>query len=208
MTTVSPELTRNTGGLALSNQPHWGVSSVAGKRCTFFPFGSATGRRFGAGGPIGGPPLGGGPGRARAAGRRPGTRPARRRGPSAADDHSSGRERKKPSSFHGYPPVHQDTQSIPQPTASVLHYFSSRPALLLLKRKRLIRRRRHPEHVEDHRYQHVVAEDADKLDHAGLAEQVAHAREGLIPDAARLIELLDEVVDRALVLGGGFGQAS
>src|SRR5262245_3522711 len=124
------------------------------------------------------------------------------REPSAADDHPSGRERKKLSSFHCYPP------SIPQPTGSVLHYFSSRPALLLLKRKRLIRRRRHPEHVEDHRYQHVVAEDADKLDHAGLAEQVAHAREGLIPDAARLVELLDEVVDGALVLGGGFGQAS
>src|SRR5262249_4813956 len=54
MTTVSPELTRNTGGWALSNQPHWVVSSVAGKRCTFFPFGSATVRRFGSGGPIGG----------------------------------------------------------------------------------------------------------------------------------------------------------
>src|SRR5437868_10128980 len=105
------------------------------------------------------------------------------REPSAADDHPGGRERKKPSSFHGYPPSHQDTQSIPQLTASVLHYFSARPALLLLKRKRLIRRRRHAEHVEDHRYQHVVAEDADKLDHGGLAEQVAHAREGLIPDA-------------------------
>src|SRR5207237_837305 len=54
MTTVSPELTRNTGGWALSNQPHWVVSSVAGNRCTFLPLGSATVRRFGSGGPIGG----------------------------------------------------------------------------------------------------------------------------------------------------------
>src|SRR5262245_2334672 len=54
MTTVSPELTRSTGGCALSNQPHWVVSSVAGNRCTFLPFGSATVRRFGSGGPIGG----------------------------------------------------------------------------------------------------------------------------------------------------------
>ena len=32
-TTVSPALMRRTGGWALSNQPHWVVSSVAGSRC-------------------------------------------------------------------------------------------------------------------------------------------------------------------------------
>src|SRR5215472_10123602 len=52
MTTVSPELTRSTGGCALSNQPHWVVSSVAGSRCTFLPLGNATVCSLGSGGPI------------------------------------------------------------------------------------------------------------------------------------------------------------
>src|SRR5262249_5117114 len=59
MTTVSPELTRSTGGCALSNQPHWVVSNVAGKRCTFLPLGNETVRRLGSGGPIGGTARGG-----------------------------------------------------------------------------------------------------------------------------------------------------
>src|SRR5258707_15466753 len=54
MTTVSPELMRNTGGWALLNQPHWVVSSVAGRRCTFFPSGTGTICSFGSAGPIGG----------------------------------------------------------------------------------------------------------------------------------------------------------
>jgi hypothetical protein len=54
MTTVSPELMRNTGGWALLNQPHWVVSSVAGRRCTFLPSGIGTIWRFGSAGPIGG----------------------------------------------------------------------------------------------------------------------------------------------------------
>src|SRR3954452_4909568 len=36
---VSPDLTRSTGGWALSNQPHCVVSSVAGSRCNFLPSG-------------------------------------------------------------------------------------------------------------------------------------------------------------------------
>src|SRR5438132_1163799 len=32
--TESPESTRSTGGCALSNQPHWVVSSVAGRTCS------------------------------------------------------------------------------------------------------------------------------------------------------------------------------
>src|SRR6267142_1194335 len=55
-TTVSPELTRSTGSWALSNQPHWVVSSVAGKRCTFLPFGRPTTRSFGSAGPTAGKP--------------------------------------------------------------------------------------------------------------------------------------------------------
>src|SRR6266850_4868492 len=50
-TTVSPELTRSTGSWALSNQPHWVVSSVAGRRCIFLPFGSGSARSLGSAGP-------------------------------------------------------------------------------------------------------------------------------------------------------------
>src|ERR1700738_1802868 len=46
-TTVSPEFTRSTGGWALSNQPHWGGSSVAGRRGIFLPFGKFTTRSGG-----------------------------------------------------------------------------------------------------------------------------------------------------------------
>src|ERR1700731_5358901 len=58
-TTVSPEFTRSTGGWALSNQPHWVVSSVAGSRCIFLPFGKFTTRSRGSAGPAPGEPGGG-----------------------------------------------------------------------------------------------------------------------------------------------------
>src|SRR5262249_23013673 len=76
---------------------------------------------------------------------------------------------------------------------------ASVPSLRLRKGKRLACRGRHAKDVEDHRYQRVVAEDAHELDGRSLAENVTHARERLIADAPRLVELLDEVVDRALV---------
>src|SRR6516165_8926013 len=85
---------------------------------------------------------------------------------------------------------------------------ASAPSLRLRKGERLACRRRHAKDVEDHRYQHVVAEDAHELDGRSLAENGTHAREGLIADAPRLVELLDEIVDRALVLGGRFRDAS
>src|SRR5213079_918249 len=50
-TTVSPELIRSTGSWALSNQPHWVVSSVAGRRCIFLPLGRSSARSFGSAGP-------------------------------------------------------------------------------------------------------------------------------------------------------------
>src|ERR1700760_3746629 len=53
---VSPDCTRSTGGCALSNQPHWVVSSVAGSRCTFLPFGSPVTRSFESAGPSAGYP--------------------------------------------------------------------------------------------------------------------------------------------------------
>src|SRR5262249_22326114 len=84
----------------------------------------------------------------------------------------------------------------------------SNPSLRLREGKRLAGRGRHAKDVEDHRYQHVVAEDADELDGRSFAENGTHAGEGLIADAPRLIELLDEIVDRALVLRGRFGDAS
>src|SRR3954467_8231669 len=55
-TTVSPELTRSTGGWALSNQPHWVVSRVAGSRCTFLPFGRFVMRSLGSAAPTPGEP--------------------------------------------------------------------------------------------------------------------------------------------------------
>src|SRR3954451_10775760 len=55
--TVSPEWTRSTGGWALSNQPHCVVSSVAGNRCSFLPFGKAATRRLESAGPTPGYPL-------------------------------------------------------------------------------------------------------------------------------------------------------
>src|SRR5215472_3767405 len=83
----------------------------------------------------------------------------------------------------------------------------SNPSLRLRKGKRLAGRGRHAKHVEDHRYQHVVAEDADELDGRSFAENGTYAREGLIADAPRLVELLDEIIDRALVLRGRFRDA-
>src|SRR3954469_3874197 len=56
MAMVSPELTRSTGAWALSNQPHWVVSSVAGSRCTFLPFGKPSTRSVGSAGPTAGYP--------------------------------------------------------------------------------------------------------------------------------------------------------
>src|SRR6516164_7145587 len=102
MTTVSPELMRSTGGWALLNQPHCVVSSVAGRRCIFLPFGSGTVCKFGSAGPICGSLSG-------------------RRGwrrlllcadggcgdkPSSADDHASGGKCNQPSSLHGQPLCH------------------------------------------------------------------------------------------------------
>src|SRR3954471_15912222 len=55
--TVSPEWTRSTGACALSNQPHCVVSSVAGNRCSFLPFGKAATRRLESAGPTPGYPL-------------------------------------------------------------------------------------------------------------------------------------------------------
>src|SRR6266404_494171 len=89
MTTVSPELMRNTGGWALSNQPHWVVSSVAGRRCTFLPSGTGTICSFGSAGPIGGTAWVGG-----ADGGCGGE-------PSSTADHASGGKRNQPSSLHG-----------------------------------------------------------------------------------------------------------
>ena len=51
---VSPELTRSTGAWALSNQPHWVVSSVAGSRWIFLPLGRPTVRSFRSAGPVAG----------------------------------------------------------------------------------------------------------------------------------------------------------
>src|SRR5262245_52797635 len=51
-TIVSPEFTRSTGGCALSNQPHCVVSSVAGRRCIFLPFGIGRARSAGSAGPV------------------------------------------------------------------------------------------------------------------------------------------------------------
>src|SRR3954463_13181412 len=56
-TTVSPELTRSTGGWALSNQPHWVVSSVAGSTWIFLPFGSVSARNLLSAGPTPGYPF-------------------------------------------------------------------------------------------------------------------------------------------------------
>src|SRR3954463_13604186 len=50
-TTVSLELTRSTGGWALSNQPHWVVSRVAGSKGTLLSFGRVVVGGFGGGGP-------------------------------------------------------------------------------------------------------------------------------------------------------------
>src|SRR6516225_37414 len=85
---------------------------------------------------------------------------------------------------------------------------ASAPSLRLRKGKRLAGRGRHAKHVEDHRYKRVVAEDAHELDGRSFAENGTHARIGLIADAPRLVELLDEIVDRALVLRGRFRDAS
>src|SRR3989440_1456782 len=57
-TIVSPEFTRSTGGWALSNQPHWVVSRVAGSRYTFLPFGRPVMRSLGSAGPTPGEPGG------------------------------------------------------------------------------------------------------------------------------------------------------
>src|SRR3954463_7562665 len=55
-TTVSPEFTRSTGAWALSNQPHWVVSSVAGSRYLFLPLGRLVIRSCGSAGPTPGYP--------------------------------------------------------------------------------------------------------------------------------------------------------
>src|SRR6516164_7318230 len=85
---------------------------------------------------------------------------------------------------------------------------ASAPSRRLRKGERLAFRWRHAKHVEDHRYKRVVAEDAHELDGRSLAENGTHARERLIADAPRLVELLDEVVDRALVFRRRFRDAS
>src|SRR6266487_6070049 len=84
---------------------------------------------------------------------------------------------------------------------------ASAPSLRLRKWERLACRGRHAKDVEDHRYQRVVTEDAHELDGRSLAENGTHALERLIADAPRLVELLDEVVDCALVLWGRFRHA-
>ncbi len=47
--------------------------------------------------------------------------------------------------------------------------------LRLREGERRVRRRHHAEDVERHRDHHVVAEDADQLDHALVAKKTVHA---------------------------------
>src|SRR6266487_730733 len=51
--------------------------------------------------------------------------------------------------------------------------------LFFSKREWLIPGRRHAKHIEDHRNQHVIAEDADQLDGRSVTEKRMHARQGL-----------------------------
>src|SRR5262245_45980461 len=85
-----------------------------------------------------------------------------------------------------------------RPTACRLAGWSSvlrRLSSVLGERQWLARGRRHPKHIEYHRYQHVVAESPDELHHGGIAENGVHALEIVIADAARFVEFLDEIVD-------------
>src|SRR5271169_4094289 len=69
-------------------------------------------------------------------------------------------------------------------------------------------RQRHVEDVEDHRDPGVVAEDPDQLDGAAIAEDGVDALVGALAYPPRLVELLDEIENRALVFGGLLGGAA
>ena len=62
-------------------------------------------------------------------------------------------------------------------------------------------RRHHAEDVERHRDQRVIAADADQLDGGLVADQRIQPLVGAVADPPRLVELLHEGIDRALVLG-------
>src|SRR5215471_11364737 len=234
MTTVSPELMRSTGGWALLNQPHCVVSSVAGRRCTFLPSGTGTICRFGSAGPIGGTAWVGG---AAGAGccckcNQPSSlhgqllchvweylqqinSKSRAIPPLLAPlDHAPGSRLEVGLSSAQEQRITKHLRATAI-LAAVCRKVDRRhqvasasvPSLRLRKGKRLACRGRHAKDVEDHRYQRVVAEDAHELDGRSLAENVTHARERLIADAPCLVELLNEVVDRALVLGRRFWDA-
>src|SRR5215467_306774 len=75
-------------------------------------------------------------------------------------------------------------------------------ALLLRKRRRRFFGQRHVEHVEHHRDHAVIAENAHELDRRGVTQNGMHAFVGALAHPPRLVELLDEIVDRSLVLRG------
>src|SRR5262249_44102592 len=188
MTTVSPELTRSTGGCALSNEAYGVVPNVAGSRGTFFPLGSETVRRLGSGGPIGGTArVGAGAGCCAGCCARMALAPTSQAPPMIT-----------PAAANTIDPRFM----LIAPEMRALSQVNC-----LGEGKRLARRRRHAKDVEYHRYQDVIAEDADELDGGGVAEQSAHPRESLIADAARFVELLNEIVDCPFVLWGGFRHA-
>src|ERR1700738_4499829 len=72
--------------------------------------------------------------------------------------------------------------------------------LRLRKRQWLALRQRHAKHVKDHGDQHVVAQNSHELDCSSVAEHGMDASEITVTHGPCLIELLNKVVDRALVL--------
>src|SRR3954471_5471287 len=76
---------------------------------------------------------------------------------------------------------------------------SKRPALLQIKRELLSFGQRYLERVERHRDQPVVADDADQIDHAGLAQLLLRVFERCARHAPRGQQFGRKIVDRLLV---------
>src|SRR3984893_755147 len=133
-----------------------------------------------------------------------GPRPERRRSPGAHADFLRQRA-------NATGPQARSDGPDPGPTAHMRAEAIGRvawnSALRLCEWQRLVFGRCHAKDGDDHRDHDVIAEDAHKLDRGRIAENGMHALEILVAHPSRLVEFLNEVVDRALILGSRFRRA-
>src|SRR4051812_28455011 len=94
-------------------------------------------------------------------------------------------------------PLPQGERAQKQPPLPAV--WADSPRSLCIEGELLAFRQRYLERVQRHRHQPVITDDADQIDHAGLAQFFLRALEHRVGYAPRRQQLCRKVVDRLLV---------